>query len=67
MNAEPTKLLLRRTDVIEWTGISREEFKKLLASGTLRGSPLRPGGRNFYLREHVRQVLIDPFRPEKHA
>lgn len=57
---EPKKLLLRRADVLSWSGISVDEFKKLLESGTLVGKPLRPGGRNFYNKEHVRKVVILP-------
>ena len=57
---EPKKLLLRREDVLAWTGLSRNEFKKLCAARVVQGRPLRPGGKNFYSREHIRTVLIAP-------
>lgn len=58
---EPKKLLLRREDVLAWTGLPLSEFKKLCKAGTVKGKPLRPGGRNFYSREHIRTVLVLPF------
>ena len=57
---EPKKLLLRREDVLAWTGLSLGEFKKLCKAQVIRGRPLLPGGRNFYGREHIRAVLLVP-------
>ncbi len=62
---EPKKLLLRREDVLAWTGISVSEFKKLVKSGIIRGQALRDGGRAYYHREHIRAVLINPLLPAK--
>jgi len=62
---EPTKLLLRREDVLRWTGISLSEFKKMVSTGTIVGAPLRPKGRAFYLKEHIRAVLITPLEKLK--
>lgn len=57
LKVEPTKLLLRREDVLAWTGLSVSEFKKLVKAGTIVGRPLREGGRAFYHREHIRRTI----------
>jgi len=56
---EPKALLLRRGDVLKWTGIPASEFKKLVQAGIVRGRALRPGGRMFFAREHIRSVLME--------
>ena len=58
---EPKKLLLRREDVLAWTGLPLNEFKKLVKAGVVVGKALREGGRKFYGREHIRRVLIAPY------
>lgn len=58
---EPKKLLLRRADVLAWTGISLSEFKKLVKAGAIKGIAIVQGGRHHYHREHIRAVLITPF------
>lgn len=55
---EPQKLLLRRRDVLEWTGIGLAEFKKLVVSGTIKGRSLREGGRNYYDKNHIKAVCF---------
>jgi len=55
-------LLLRREDVLQWTGLSLSEFKKLVKAGTIKGKPLKEGGRAFYYKEHIRAVLITPLK-----
>ncbi len=61
MPEEPHKMLLRRADIIAWTGITLDEYEKLLKQGVLNGKPLHPGGRPYFYKEHVRSVLITPF------
>jgi hypothetical protein len=58
MNEEPRKMLLRTADVLRWTGLSRNEFNKLRRLGLVTGISLRPGGRSFYQKEHIRQAII---------
>ena len=59
--AEPQKLLLRREDVLAWTGISPAEFKKLVKAKVITGIQLRKGGRCHYHREKIRAALLKPF------
>lgn len=58
MNEEPRKLLLRAGDVLRWTGISRAEFNKLRRLGIVTGISIRPGGKSFYHKEHIRAAII---------
>ena len=44
MNEEPRKLLLRRADVLRWTGLTKDEFQKLKATGVVHGSPSAQAG-----------------------
>lgn len=55
---EPQKLLLRRRDVLEWTGISLAEFKKLVASQVIKGRKLRENGRSYYDKSHIKTVCF---------
>ena len=59
MSEDPRKLLLRRSDVCRWVGISEDEFEKLTHQGIVRGFALRPGGRHYYHREHIREMIIN--------
>jgi hypothetical protein len=65
MNEEPRKMLLRRADVLRWTGISRDEFSKLKRLGLVVGISLRPGGKFFYNKEHIRAVIINRMEGNK--
>lgn len=58
MNNEPSALLLRRGDVLKWTGIARGEFDKLVQAGVVRGRALRPGGRMFFAKDHIKRTLL---------
>jgi len=58
MNLEPRALLLRRGDVLKWTGLPASEFKKLVAAGVVRGRALRPGGRMFFAKDHIKATLL---------
>lgn len=58
---EPNKLLLRRADVIAWTGITLSDFKKLVKAKAITGKPLHKGGKCYYGKEHIRAVLVKPY------
>ena len=58
--SEPRKLVLRRADVLAWTGISEYELKALMAAGIIKGARLTPGGRLYFYREHIRAAILGP-------
>lgn len=60
---EPQKILLRRIDVLNWTGITLCEFKKLVKAQVIKGQPIK-GKKKFFHKEHIRAVLIKPFENE---
>lgn len=57
---EPAGELLRRRDVLNWTGLTVGQFRKLEESGTVQGTKLNGRGRNYYRKAHIRAVLIEP-------
>ena len=59
---EPRKLALRRSEVLAWTGISAQELRSLIASGIVHGSRLKPGGRLYFWREHIREAILQPLQ-----
>jgi hypothetical protein len=61
MSEEPRKLILRRSEVRAWTGISDRELRTLIAKGVVQGRRLTPNGRLFFAREHIRDVILKPF------
>ena len=44
--------------IVEWTGLSEKQIWPLVIAGVLVGKPIKPGGRNFYHKEHVRAVFF---------
>ena len=44
--------------IVEWTGLSRAQIRPLIDAGVLTGKPIKPGGKNFYHKEHVRAVFF---------
>lgn len=59
---EPRALLLRRGDVLKWLGLPESEFKKLVRAGVVRGRALRPGGRLYFSKDHIREALLAPLQ-----
>lgn len=57
MNEQPRKLLLRRGEVIEWTGISAQYLEKLAKFHIIRVRQFQPGGHLFYYREDIQDLL----------
>jgi hypothetical protein len=59
--SEPRGEFLRHADVLNWLeedyNIPRTEARKLIETKTITGKPLRPGGRNFYRKTQVKEVL----------
>lgn len=64
---EPKKLLLRRKDVIRWTGVSLSEFNLIASSDPiiLPYKCLRPGGRRYYRKDDVVRVFFQRFKGGK--
>ena len=61
---EPKKLLLRRKDIIRWTGVPLTEFN-LIASADpiiLPYKTFRKNGRRFYLKSDVIRVFFKRFK-----
>jgi len=63
MTNEPQQELLRMRHIVEWTGLTRNQIRPLIECGILKGDPLKPGGRKFYHREHVREVFFKNSKP----
>lgn len=70
---DPAANLLRYGDLLEWSELGERALCGLIATGSLGGAELWPGGRRFYLREIARHVLFAaplpslPFGPEPEA
>jgi hypothetical protein len=62
---EPRKLALRRSEVLAWTGISADEFRSLIANGIVHGTKLKPNGRLYFYREHIRAAILNPLQAPK--
>ena len=57
MASLPDKLLLRRSEVRSGLGITRYEMQKLVIDNKLIPFKLRPGGRAYFKRKDVLQLL----------
>lgn len=63
---EPNKALLRRKEVIQWTGVTIHEFD-LIANAVpviLPYKIFRPGGRRYYRKSDVVKAFFKGFRGE---
>jgi len=58
---EPRKILLRRQEVLDWTGLSKYELRQLESLGVVRSAVLVEGGRRHFHKEQIRQAVFGPF------
>jgi predicted site-specific integrase-resolvase len=54
---EPKQLLLRRRDILLWTGITPGILDRLSSSGRLPYSVLTENGKRYYRKEDVKRLL----------
>jgi len=65
VGTEPKKLLLRRGEVLNWIGITKNAFDKIVASGLLDWQVFLEDGVRYYKKEDVKRVFLENFRTGK--
>jgi hypothetical protein len=63
---EPKPCLLRRADVLAWTGLREKQFRRIMAHGLLAGetSRTRAGGKTHFRKAIIRTALFMPLLPQ---
>lgn len=57
----PTHERLRFGDVVDWLcgeGLSQTDVRRLIAEKIIRGTPIRPGGRNYYFKSQITRDVL---------
>ena len=54
----PAAQILRFAQLRAWSGLPERTLGEIIATGTLGGASLWPGGRRYFLREVARHVLL---------
>lgn len=65
VGTEPKPLLLRRGQVLNWIGITKNAFDKIVASGLLDWQVFLEDGVRYYKKEDVKRVFLENFRTGK--
>lgn len=65
--AEPQRPLLRIAEVLAWTGLHEEQFRRLERRGLALGQPLTPAGKRYYRKDLIRSQLFTPLLPTSWA
>ena len=62
MNETPSKVLLRIREVVQWLGISDQEFHKCVRAGLIPYIVVKKGGRKYYRTADIKKIFIDNVR-----
>jgi hypothetical protein len=59
---EPKKLILHRSEILRWIGVSSNMFAQVRKDGLLPWKRILPGGHRYYLKSDVKKVFLTNFR-----
>jgi hypothetical protein len=62
IGVEPKKLILHRSDILRWIGVSSNMFAQVREDGLLPWKRILPGGHRYYRKEDVKRVFLANFR-----
>jgi hypothetical protein len=59
---EPKKLILHRSEVLRWIGVSGFMFAQIRKDGLLPWKRIIPGSHRYYRKADVKRIFLDNFR-----